>query len=737
MNAPACLRRLGLLFALSTGPVLAAPNLPEAAPDLAVTAPGQSVVVDVLANDRASLGPDIRLLNAHKPRHGKAQVENGRVRYTPNAGFTGSDQFVYMVQAPKSQPRVGTVTVNVGAGGVALTMAGQVVDEPIPGAVVTVSVGGFDFVAVADENGNYVIDIAALTGNAFVSVSAVGTSPSGGAVDFVSLVGEIARLDAEAGSDGILTLDENNQVNVTHFSTAQFVLLGKANGGRAPTSDASLKQLTQNIDIDELIELAAVIKLVVDEGYALPPGVRSPLALISDENALVGFIGALPAGVLEDTVAEVGSGAGELSGFSAGRIPSGYALVFPGDTGTIRIGIGGQLLLELGSVTASTTSGRGNLVGANFNTSPGLDWFLDGNTLVADLDSPSLGFGYQTSPGCPVPQNLQVTFRTVGLRLERIQDGAGIDYLNVTQVQERSFLDQTGSCTTPPDDTFTSSFRALGFEDGAGELPFTAGESLGTMMLSHYGPQRFVPGATGIFWIASLFDFNASQVDIPQIAPGFTWSISGGRLNVALANTVTGEVLNYQYRRYQTDGRKGEGLFTVVTRQDGARAASYNLAARVDGSLPAFTEAMLPGRWRSGFDISQFQPDLASDFGFFLRMYDDPQRSGTFESVSYLPDGTPQASFFPPVTWGVASGADAGAKEVLSYFNGSGIVGSCNVGVDPVCQLWRRRTWTPVAIDGNRVYVLERLYFQIGNPFTDAPQIIAERPNFYERSEIP
>ena len=85
MNAPACLRRLGLLFALSTGPVLAAPNLSEAAPDLAVTAPGQSVLVDVLANDRASLGPDIRLLNAHKPRHGRVQVEDGRVRYTPAA----------------------------------------------------------------------------------------------------------------------------------------------------------------------------------------------------------------------------------------------------------------------------------------------------------------------------------------------------------------------------------------------------------------------------------------------------------------------------------------------------------------------------------------------------------------------------------------------------------------------------------------------------------------------------
>jgi hypothetical protein len=283
----------------------------------------------------------------------------------------------------------------------------------------------------------------------------------------------------------------------------------------------------------------------------------------------------------------------------------------------------------------------------------------------------------------------------------------------------------------------TSVYRSLGFESGTGELPFSAGESLGTMMLAHYAPQQFVPGATGIFWVATLFDFNASQVSIPQFAPGFSWSIANGRLNVALSNTVTGETTNYEYRRFQTDGRKGEGIFAIVTRPDGTRAASYEMSVRVDGSLPAFTTAMLPGRWRSGFDISQFQPDLADDFGFFLRLHDDPQRSGTFESVTYQADGTTVTNLWPPVTWGVATGADAGAMEAVSYFNGNYVVGSCDPAVDPVCQPWRRRTWTPVAIDGNRVYVLERLYFQIGDPFTDAPVLVAERPNFYERGEIP
>ena len=154
-------------------------ELQKAQDDRAVVAGGmQSVLVDVLAND-GQLGSGLRVLKAFKPAHGSVALENGRVRYTPTPGFAGSDSFRYMAQAEKSQPGQATVSVEVGPGGVAMRLKGQVVDSPIPGATVKVSIGGIDFNTVADANGNYVLDIASLQGDAFVTLTASGTSSSG------------------------------------------------------------------------------------------------------------------------------------------------------------------------------------------------------------------------------------------------------------------------------------------------------------------------------------------------------------------------------------------------------------------------------------------------------------------------------------------------------------------------------------------------------------------------------
>lgn len=733
MNAPACALRLGLLLlAFAVAPSAAKPNLPEAAPDLAYTGVDQSVLINVLAND-VELGPGIRLLNVHKPGHGRTQVENGRIRYTPQAGFQGSDQFHYMVQAPNSQPRLGNVTVEVGGGGVILTLSGQVVDSPIPGATVRVSVGGFNFVAVADANGNYVLDIAALSGDAFVTITATGVSATGAPVDFVSLVGEIARLDAAAGADGVLTLDENNQVNVTHLSTAQFVLLADANGGLPPEDDAALLQLTQNIDIEALLELAAVIKLVVDGGEPLPSGVSSVLDLISDDAALAVFIDALDPGQLEDAIADVGSDTQDLTGFSTSRIPGGYAVIFPGDTGTIRVGVSGQFLLRFNGVALGTGSGTGEYVGPVFRTDLGTTWQLAGNRLQVTYDEPTVQtFNY--SDGCA---SFVQTSTSNGLTLTRLQDGAGVDYLEVEESGDVAFIDPNpgDACAPPPNETVVGSYRALGFEEGLSELPFGASENLGTMLLPYFRPAIYPAGGSS-GWGAALFDFSTAQVDIPGINPGFAWSISGGRLQLGLTDPVDG-VEQYEFRRYQQDGRKGEGVMAVVTRPDGARAATYSLSARVDGSLPAFTEAMLPGRWRSGFDISQFQPDLAEDFGFFLRMYDNPARTGEFEFVTFLPDGTPSGSLFPPMTWGVGTGGDSGKMVALTFRNSGATVAWCDVLTEPGCSLFRRRTWTPVAMDGDRIYVIERLIYRVGGVFGLTPQLISERPNFYELGPLP
>lgn len=734
MNARATALRLGLLLssALACPFALAAANgLQEASPDSASTTNDRSVLVDVLFNDTA-LGPSRRLVTVLPAGNGTVAVEGGQVRYTPNAGFVGSDQFQYLVQAPRSPPRVGTATIDVGAAPTRLTISGQVVDDPIPGATVTISIGGNDFTATADENGFYVIDIFAHGGADLVTIHATGTSDSGAPVDFVTLVGSIARLDAEAGGDGVLTMDENNQVNVTHLTTAQYVLLAEANGGTPPEDDEALTQLTQNIDIDALIELAAVIKLVVDGGEPLPDGVTSVIDLISDEAALDGFIGSLDEGQLDAAIADVTEDTEDLAGFSPTRMPDGYAAIYPGDTGTIRVGVGGQFLLHFDGVGG--TSGTGEIIDFTFRDDPGLTWEIVGNELHVRLDEHLV---FENDQYFPDDCWWHVVQTFTGYDIVRLQDGATVDYLQVRNTGTFDYTDPdpTDACVPPPDNDFgeEGAWTMLGFDEGAGELPFGASESFGTMMLPYYRPGMYVNSPNAAPWGAGLFDFATSQAQIDGFDPAFAWSVAGGRLHLTMTDQVAG-VREHEYRRYQTDGRKGEGVMAIVSDTAGRKAALYSLAVRVDGSLPAFTMAMLPGRWRSGFDISQFPGEAQVATGFFLRMFDDAAHTGVFESVQYDSAGNLVQSFFPPMTWGVGSGPYAGMMEALTFTRpGFGRLAWCDVELDAGCALWRRRTWTPLAIDGTRVYVLERLNYTV----VEDPELVAERANFYEVGPIP
>ena len=80
-----------------------------------------AVLIPVLANDTPSSGNPIdpkHLKIERKPSNGVATaLSNGQVRYTPKAGFTGTDTFTYTVKGkrgPKSN--VATVTVSVQSG---------------------------------------------------------------------------------------------------------------------------------------------------------------------------------------------------------------------------------------------------------------------------------------------------------------------------------------------------------------------------------------------------------------------------------------------------------------------------------------------------------------------------------------------------------------------------------------------------------------------------------------------
>ncbi|NYE38606.1 PKD repeat protein/type 1 glutamine amidotransferase [Nocardioides cavernae] len=95
-------------------PAEAANRPPVADDDTATTTAGKAVNIPVLSGDTDPDGDTLTVESVTAPGDGTATVnDNGTVRYTPDAGFTGTDTFDYTVSDGNGGSDVGTVTVTV------------------------------------------------------------------------------------------------------------------------------------------------------------------------------------------------------------------------------------------------------------------------------------------------------------------------------------------------------------------------------------------------------------------------------------------------------------------------------------------------------------------------------------------------------------------------------------------------------------------------------------------------
>lgn len=174
-----------------------------------------------------------------------------------------------------------------------LTLAGRVTDAPIPFANVTATVGDETFTATADAEGNYSLDIEIEEADAgeFVTLHAQGVDEQS-FVEFVSLAGSFSALATRAGDDGTLSSDESFATQITNVSTAEALLLREANGGEPVTTDDLLSTLGAQVNGQDVLELAAAIKLAVDsaEDYPLPDGTESILDVLADTDSRKAFV---------------------------------------------------------------------------------------------------------------------------------------------------------------------------------------------------------------------------------------------------------------------------------------------------------------------------------------------------------------------------------------------------------------------------------------------------------------
>ena len=86
---------------------------PDAIDDAATTAEDNSVTIDVLANDTDPEGDPLTIVNVSDPAHGTAAIVGGKIVYTPDADYNGTDTITYTISDGNGNTDTATVTVTV------------------------------------------------------------------------------------------------------------------------------------------------------------------------------------------------------------------------------------------------------------------------------------------------------------------------------------------------------------------------------------------------------------------------------------------------------------------------------------------------------------------------------------------------------------------------------------------------------------------------------------------------
>jgi hypothetical protein len=257
-----------------------------------------------------------------------------------------------------------------------VTITGIVTDKPIANANVTLSAGGSSVQVQAGADGSYsgelVVDESEVKD--LVQIKAQGTGEQSN-VEFWSLLNSVETVITQAGDDGVLQKEENFSVNVTNVTTAEYAIITR--DGEAPKDDEALKSALLNVDADEKLQLATLIKVVVDNPeFQLPEGVNNTLELVASTEATQAFeaeVNEKDPNLIENTKTEIKEDTDLVTGPS-GTLVGDYILQSPRYYNNL------AYHLNLKDDNTGVINGVDQQTVSN--------WVLDGNKLSLTLSSP-------------------------------------------------------------------------------------------------------------------------------------------------------------------------------------------------------------------------------------------------------------------------------------------------------------------------------------------------------------
>lgn len=172
-------------------------------------------------------------------------------------------------------------------------LSALVTDEPLPGATIIATIGDLSFSTESDDQGSYtlLIEVDDSYAGKLVLIVARGNSDTHPGVVLVAQLPSLESLISMSGDDTTLTGEEMSGINITNVTTAELILIERANGNNPVENEAALEQLKSALIAEDKIRLAAAIKILIDnDNFTLPDGVEDTLSLFKDETQTNEFI---------------------------------------------------------------------------------------------------------------------------------------------------------------------------------------------------------------------------------------------------------------------------------------------------------------------------------------------------------------------------------------------------------------------------------------------------------------
>lgn len=234
---------------------------PVAVADTSTTINNGKAIINVISNDTDADNNSLTISEiTTEPTMGSVAIVDNKVEYTPNTGALGADSFEYQITDGKLTSKATVSISNTQS----ITLSGMITDNPIANAEVNITIGEQSFTTTANAKGEYELE-ATVNAPAMVQIKGTGIAANNQQnIELISRAKSFNELMTLAGENRTLSAEDARALNATQVSTAMYLMVKDLNNNEVPATAEQLAKLTPQVNPDDLLKAAGVIKLIID-----------------------------------------------------------------------------------------------------------------------------------------------------------------------------------------------------------------------------------------------------------------------------------------------------------------------------------------------------------------------------------------------------------------------------------------------------------------------------------------